>query len=139
MAKKIVIVDDNARLSETMSMCLRWRGHSVQVCHGSADAYLQISAEQPDLLVLDPGLPDSDGWQLANLLAEREFTEIVPIIVVSIQDPDRRTLAKVRPYAYIQKPFDMGQLIQTVEKGLDEGLCLANVKHASAIQDEGGI
>lgn len=121
MTKKIVIVDDNAILSEAMSMCLRWRGHSVQVCHGSADAYLHISAEQPDLLVLDPGLPDSDGWQLANLLAERELTEMVPIIVVSIQDPDRRNLARVKPYAYIQKPFDMGQLMQTIDKGLGEG------------------
>ena len=139
MAKKIVIVDDNAILSEVISMCLRWRGHSVQVCRGSADAYLQISAEQPDLLILDPGPPDSDGWQLVNFLAEREFTEIVPIIVVSIQDPDRRNLAKVRPFAYIQKPFDMGQLLQTVEMGLDEGLCLANVKHTPAIQEEGGI
>jgi DNA-binding response OmpR family regulator len=139
MAKKIVIVDDNALLSEAISMCLRWRGHSVQVCRGSADAYLQILAEQPDLLILDPGPPNSDGWQLVNFLAECEFTEIVPIIVVSIQDPDRRNLTKVRPFAYIQKPFDMGQLIQTVEKGLDKGLCLANVKHASAIQEEGGI
>ena len=139
MAKKIVIVDGNTILSEAMSMCLRWRGYSVRVCHSIADAYLHISAEQPDLMVLDPGLPDSDGWQLVDLLAEREFTEIVPIIVVSIQDPDRRNLAKVRPYAYIQKPFDMGQLIQTIENGLDERLCLANAKHASTIQDEGGI
>ena len=120
MAKKIVIVDDNAILSEAISMCLRWRGHSVQVCHGSADAYLHISAEQPDLLILDPGLPDSDGWQLVNFLAEREPTEMVPIIVVSIHDPDRRNLARVKPYAYIQKPFDMGQLMQTIDEGLGE-------------------
>ena len=139
MAKKIVIVDDNAILSEVISMCLCWRGHSVQICRSSADAYLQILAEQPDLLILDPGPPDSDGWQLINFLAEYEFVEIVPIIVVSIQDPDRRNLTKVRPFAYIQKPFDMGQLIQAVGEGLDEGLCLSNLKHASVIQEEGGI
>ena len=121
MAKKIMIVDDNVLLSEAMSMCLRWRGHSVRVCRSGADAYLYISAEQPDLLVLDPGLPDGDGWQLINLLAERELTEIVPIIVVSIQDPDRKSLAKVKPYAYIQKPFDMGQLMQTIENGFGDG------------------
>ena len=121
MAKKIVIVDDNVLLSEAMSMCLRWRGHSVQVCRSRADAYLYISAEQPDLLVLDPGLPDGDGWQLVNLLAERELTEMMPIIVVSIQDPDRKSLAKVKPYAYIQKPFDMGQLMQTIENGFGDG------------------
>jgi DNA-binding response OmpR family regulator len=120
MAKKIVIVDDNAFLSEAMSACLRWRGHSVQVCHGSADAYLHISAEQPDMLILDPGLPDGDGWQLVNLLAERELNGMVPIIVVSVNDPDRRNLARVKPYAYIQKPFDMGQLMQTIDEGLGE-------------------
>ena len=119
MAKKIVIVDDNAILSEAMSMCLRWKGHSVQVCHGSADAYLHISTEQPDMLILDPGLPDSDSWQLVNFLAEREPTEAVPVIVVSIQDPDRKSLARMKAFAYIQKPFDMGQLMQTI----DEGLC----------------
>jgi len=120
MTKKIVIVDDNALLSEAMGMCLRRKGHSVQVCRSGADAYLHMSTEQPDLLVLDPGLPDSDGWQLVNLLTERQLTETLPIIVVSILDPDRKNLAKVRPYAYIQKPFDMGQLMQVIEKGLGE-------------------
>jgi two-component system KDP operon response regulator KdpE len=120
MAKKIVIVDDNALLSEAMSACLRWRGHSVQVCHGSADAYLHISAEQPDMLILDPGIPDGDGWQLVNLLVERELNGMVPIIVVSVNDPDRKNLARVKPYAYIQKPFDMGQLMQTIDEGLGE-------------------
>ena len=120
MAKKIVIVDDNTLLSEAMSTCLRWRGHSVHVCHSGADAYLHISEERPDLLVLDPGLPDIDGYELVNLLVERKITEMVPIIVVSIYDPDRRSLAKMKPYAYIQKPFDMGQLIQTIDQGLGE-------------------
>lgn len=116
--KKIMIVDDDYLLLKTMDICLSKRGHEVKVFDRGADAVKHLFEERPDLLVLDIRLPDCDGWFIAELLGKLQRLEQVPIIVISVLEPDRRKVAKIKPYAYIQKPFDMGRLVQTVERGL---------------------
>ena len=123
--KKIIVVDDDALLSKTIDICLSKRGHDVKVFYSGADAVSCLFEEKPDLLVLDIGLPDCDGWFLAKLLKRLEWAEKVPFIVISVLEPDRGKVAEVKPYAYIQKPFDMGQLVQTVERSLSEERYLA--------------
>ena len=116
--KKIIIVDDDALLTKTIHMCLSKKGHDVKVSFTGADAVRCLSEEKPDLLVLDIRLPDCNGWSLARLVEKRERAEKVPLIIISALEPDRERMAEVKPYAYIQKPFDMEQLIQTVERSL---------------------
>ena len=120
MGKRIVIVEDDALLSTTVGISLRNRGHCVRVFHRGTDAALHLSEEKPDLLVLDVRLPDCDGWSLAGFLERLKLLDGIPVIVMSTLEPDRRKVAEVRPYAYVQKPFDIGQLIETVEQGLSE-------------------
>ena len=120
MGKKIVVVDDDSLLSKTIDICLSKRGHDVRVCYSGVDAVKYLFEEKPDSVVLDIRLPDCDGWFIARLLEKLEGLEKVPVIVISVVDPDRREVAEIKPYAYIRKPFDMGQLVQTVEKSLSE-------------------
>lgn len=118
--KRILIVDDDTLLSKTIDICLSKRGHDVKVFYSGADTVKYLLEGKPDLIVLDIRLPDCDGWFIARLLEKLEWTEKVPIIVISVLEPDRGKVAEVKPYAYIQKPFDMGQLVQTVERSLSE-------------------
>lgn len=120
MGKKIVIVDDDVLLSEAVSIGLRERGHCVSVFHCGTDAAVHLSEDKPDLLVLDIRLPDCDGWSLARFLERLDLTDGIPLVMMSVLEPDRKMVAEVKPYAYIQKPFDVGQLMQTVERGLRE-------------------
>ena len=116
--KKIVVVDDDSLLSKTIDLCLSKRGHDVKVFYSGADIVTYLFGEKPDLIVLDIRLPDCDGWFISKLLEKLEWTEKVPVIVISVLEPDREKLAEAKPYAYIQKPFDMGQLVQAVEASL---------------------
>jgi len=116
--KKIVIVDDDALLSKTIDMCLSKKGHDVKVVYTGVDAVTHLFDEKPDSILLDIKLPDCDGWFIAKLLDKLESTKKVPLIVISVLEPDRGKIAETKPYAYIQKPFDMGQLIQAVEGSL---------------------
>lgn len=118
--KKIVIVDDDILLTQAMDMCLSQRGHEVRSVYTGVDAVKCFFKEKPDLMVLDIGLPDCNGWFLAKLLAKLEAAENMPVIMMSVLDAEREKLAEVKPYAYIQKPFDMGQLIDTIESVLKE-------------------
>ena len=120
MGKKILIVDDDSLVSKTIDMCLSKRGHEVKVFYSGVDAVKYLFEEKPDSIVLDIRLPDCEGWFIAKLLEKLEGLENVPVIVTSVLDPDRSKVAEVKPYAYIQKPFDMGQLVQVVERSLSE-------------------
>lgn len=125
--KKVVIVDDDTLLSKTIDICLSKRGHDVRVFYSGVDAVRYLFEEKPDSIVLDIRLPDCDGWFIARLLEKLEWMEKVPVIVISVLEPDRGAVAEVKPYACIQKPFDMGQLVQTVERSLSEEKPLAAV------------
>lgn len=120
MGKKILIVEDNSILAKTIDICLSKRGHDVRVFHSGADAVKYIFEERPDSIVLDIKLPDCSGWFIAEVLDKLEWAREVPLIVTSVLDPDGHKVATIKPYAYIQKPFDMGHLLQTVEQSLSE-------------------
>jgi len=116
--KRVLVVDDDVWLAKSIEMSLRKRGHEVTALRNGVDAVRCLFDYRPDLIVLDIRLPDCDGWFLAGLLAKLGLTETVPLVVISVLDPDRGKVAEAKPYAYIQKPFDMGQLIQVIEGGL---------------------
>jgi len=116
--KKIVIVDDDALLSKIIQMCLIKKGHDVKAFYSGADAVKYLFEEKPDSILLDIRLPDCEGWFIARLLEKFEWAQTVPLIVISVLEPDGNKVAEVKPYAYIQKPFDMGQLMQAVEASL---------------------
>jgi DNA-binding response OmpR family regulator len=122
MGKKILVVDDDSIIAKIIDMSLSRRGHEVKVFHSGVDAVRHIFVERPDSVVLDIRLPDCDGWFIAKLLEKVEGLEKVPIIVTSVLEPDHRKVDEHRPYAYIQKPFDMGQLVEAVEGSLSGGL-----------------
>ncbi len=125
--KKVVIVDDDPIISKTIGICLNKRGHDVKVFYSGVDAAKHLFEEKPDSIVLDIRLPDCDGWFIAKLVEKLEWLAKVPIVVISVLEPDRRKVTEIKPYAYIQKPFDMGQLVQTVERSLGEPKPLAAV------------
>ena len=122
MGKKILVIDDDTLISKMIDLCLTKRGHSVSVSCSGVDAVKYLVEETPDSVVLDIRLPDCEGWFIAALLDELRGAGKVPVIVTSVLEPDRRKVAQFQPYAYIQKPFDMGRLVQTVESSLRQYL-----------------
>ncbi len=118
--KKILVVDDDSLLAKTIDICLSRRGHRVDVFDNGAGAIKQLFEDTPDLIVADIRLPDCEGWFIAQLLEKLNLSQKIPLIIISVLDPDRSKLAAVKPKAYIQKPFDMGQLILAVERSLEQ-------------------
>ena len=116
--KKILIVDDDHLLTRTIDLGLRNRGYEVKVIYSAAAAVKSLIHEKPDLIVLDIRLPDCDGLFIPELLRELEMAQGVAVIVMSVLDPDREMIKLNKPYAFIQKPFDMGEFLHLVERSL---------------------
>ncbi len=123
--KSIMVVDDDPLITKTILLYLQQKGYKVDIFHTGIDALCHLSIERPDMIVLDLRLPDCDGWLIARLLNKMEWAEQVPVIIMSVLEADNERMDEIKPFAFIQKPFDMGYLLQTIEEGFNEINALA--------------
>ena len=113
----ILFVDDEKAIQRTMVPLLRSRGYAVSTAENGKDALESVSAERPDLVVLDLGLPDMDG----TVVCERiRAGSDVPIIVLSARLAERDKVLALDRGAddYITKPFSPEELLARVRAAL---------------------
>jgi len=106
---KILLVDDDEALLRALRIGLSARGYEVELARSGAEGVTQSSLTQPDVIVLDLGLPDMDGVDVCRRV--RQFSA-VPIIVLSAAATEERKVAALDLGAddYITKPFGMAEL-----------------------------
>jgi len=106
---KILLVDDDEALLRALRIGLAARGYDVELARTGAEGVTQASLAQPDAIVLDLGLPDTDGVEVCRRI--RQFSA-VPIIVLSAAANEERKVAALDLGAddYITKPFGMAEL-----------------------------
>jgi two-component system KDP operon response regulator KdpE len=107
----VLIVDDEPHLLRALSMNLSGRGYRVTSATTGIAALELAAAQQPDLLVLDLGLPDIDGLEVIRRL--RQGTADMPIIVLSARSASQEKVSALDLGAtdYVTKPFDMNELV----------------------------
>lgn len=114
---KILIVEDEHRISNFMSAVLSANGYDIVTAHTGKESYSMISSHCPDLVILDLGLPDMDGIDIIR--AVREWTSL-PIVVVSARMHERDKVEALDAGAddYITKPFGTGELLARIRTAL---------------------
>ena len=81
--RKILVVDDNADAAQSLAILLRLRGHEVQVALGGAEALQMVDDNLPELVFLDIGMPDIDGYEVARLLRAELDGDTMGLIAVT--------------------------------------------------------
>ncbi|HEX8189642.1 MAG TPA: response regulator transcription factor [Pyrinomonadaceae bacterium] len=116
MAKRILVVDDEAKLLRAVAVTLREEGYEVSTASGGAEALVSASASVPDLVVSDIRMPRMDGYQLARALRSNPRTELIPVVFLTAKSERRDRLAGIRSGvdAYLVKPFDPEELLAVV-------------------------
>ena len=117
---RILVVEDESAIAETVLYALRAEGHEVRHCLLGSDA-LRWQCEQPfDLAVLDIGLPDIDGFALLRRL--REHADL-PVIFLTARDGevDRVVGLEIGADDYVTKPFSPRELAARVRAVLRRG------------------
>ncbi len=109
---KIMIVDDNVDAAEALSMFLEASGHTLVVEHESRRALERARIELPDVCLLDIGLPEMDGNELAQRL--RAISETSKIVLIAVtgygQDHDREASFAAGFDHHMVKPIDTDKL-----------------------------
>lgn len=118
--RKILVVDDDPALRRLIRANLEITGHRVLEASSVLDG-LRILIEQPiDLVLSDVRLGDFSGWGLLALLRESPPNHKVPVILVSGEQARPELVRQLQPDDYVEKPFDIRELVARAERALDK-------------------
>ena len=114
---KVLVVDDEPPIRKLLRMGLGTQGYHI-IDAPNAKAALELMAAEPDLVILDLGLPDMQGLELLRQIRQRR--EDVPIVVLSSRGDE---VAKVEAFDlgaddYVTKPFGMEELLARMRTAL---------------------
>ncbi len=116
-SKKILVVDDEVDLVETVRFPLEMEGYQVLISYNGEDALNQARKENPDLILLDLMLPKLDGYKVCRLLKFDDRYKHIPILMLTAktQEKDKALGMETGANEYITKPFEMEELIEKVK------------------------
>jgi len=119
---RILIVDDEPMIRDLLEQALSMMGQSVETCSSGRKALETLTAQPFDLVMLDVGLPDMDGFEtMAAIQAQSPQT---PVILISGDAADQsrdKALAK-GAFAYVIKPIRLEDLAETIREALNNNL-----------------
>jgi PAS domain S-box-containing protein len=109
---RILVVDDSEDTADTMGTLLEMAGHAIQIAHSGPAALEAAATFQPDVVLLDIGLPGLDGYQVAERLRADPTMEGVTLIAASGygQEEDRRRSMEAGIDRHLVKPVDLKEL-----------------------------
>ena len=113
---KILLVEDNEMNQDMLSRRLKGRGYTVVIAKDGAQARAMALSEKPDIILMDIGLPDMDGWDVTRLLKADEQTRKIPVIALTAHAlvTDRNKAFAVGCDGYDTKPVDFARLTQKI-------------------------
>jgi two-component system, OmpR family, KDP operon response regulator KdpE len=135
-APHILVIDDEPQIQRAIRTILTEKGFKVSTASRGEDALTLAAANEPDIVILDLGLPDMDGVEVCTRL--REWTQC-PIIILSVRDSERDKVAALDKGAddYLTKPFGIEELLARVRVALRHSMnshgSQSKVIHAGAI------
>jgi len=120
--KHVLIIEDDAAMREMIATSLRIRGFHVREAADGLAGLRLLEAYDPDVVVVDLGLPVATGFDVVKELRAVTSTRMTPVIAISGFE-DQLKIAKESPefLAALAKPFDPEALLRTVERATAGG------------------
>lgn len=117
MPEKILVVEDEIALQETLAYSLKKEGYAVETVGDGRAALDAARRLKPDLIVLDIMLPEMDGFEVARIL-RKEMSTAILMLTARDDEIDRVVGLEVGADDYLTKPFSMRELIARVKAQL---------------------
>ena len=113
----ILVVEDDAAVRNLMAVTLETRGYRYHLAQNGAEALIEATTHQPDVMLLDLGLPDMDGVEIIRKV--RSWSGM-PIIVISARTDDADKVEALDAGAddYLTKPFSVDEMLARLRVAL---------------------
>lgn len=112
--KKILIVDDDPDILESLRLMLSLRNYEVETFTKGQEVFK--TDFQPDLFLLDVWLSGEDGRDICKQIKETPSTQNIPVIMISASQALKNSVLEVGADAFLPKPFEMETLLSTIEE-----------------------
>lgn len=112
----VLVVDDDRAMSRLLKQNLEGGNTEVIEAASGFECIRALQQFHVDLVLLDVRLPDFSGWGVLSLLRLTDRLRDMPVIVFSEDPPNNALMERLRPDDYIQKPFDMRDLLARVSR-----------------------
>jgi len=114
--QRILVVDDDRQIARLVREYLEKAGYFVLVVYDGETAVSTLRREEFDLLVLDLGLPDMDGWDITRMVRADHRLSTLPIIMLTarIEDSEKIIGLELGADDYIPKPFNTREVVARV-------------------------
>lgn len=117
--KKILLVDDDKGVVETVKFLLQTEGYSVLTATNGEEGLDQARKENPDLILLDILMPKVNGYQMALTLSQDPKLKNIPVVLLTATAQVAGSIKIQTPAKYkVFKPFSSEELLSTIKKAL---------------------
>ncbi len=117
---KILIVDDEPRMCNSLKVLLSHHGYEIHTCNTGKEAAEYLAKNGFDLVLLDTVLPDMDGRQVMGYIKKESPETLVTIITEHASIESAIEALRSGAYDYVRKPFEDEELLKTVTNALDQ-------------------
>lgn len=114
--KKILFADDEKSIRKLLEVRLKKNNYDVVLADGGLEALEKVKSEKPDLVILDVGMPDKNGYLVCNEIKANPETKHIPVIIFSSWVKNKNKDEDGVADAYIAKPLDPELLIAKIEE-----------------------
>ena len=120
MPKRVLVVDDNRDAAESLGMLLKTFGATVHIAYSGAEALESLEAHHPSVVLLDIGMPDMDGYEVARRIRKRPGFKDVTLIALTGwgQERDRQQSRSAGIDYHLTKPANVS-VLETLLMSLD--------------------
>jgi len=124
MSKRILVIDDEAMITKSLQKLLKKEGYDATIVSNGTEALKEVQTNDFDLIVIDIRMPQMDGIETIQAIREYlrlgEKNPIPEIVITGYADEQKYKCAvDLKVAAYIYKPFDTKEFLDTIKKVLD--------------------
>jgi two-component system nitrogen regulation response regulator NtrX len=121
MKARILVIDDESAIRDTMRMILEYEGHDVLAAGSGPEGLAMVEREAPDLVFLDVKMPGLDGLEVLSRL--RGLSDALPVVIISAHGTSATALeaGRLGAFRFIEKPLSKEQVLDAVREGVELG------------------
>ena len=114
--RRILLVEDNMDSAESLGEVLEFWGYQVSISRDGKQALAQAEVIHPNVVLLDIGLPEMDGYEVARRLRREPYMEKAMLVALTGYNPDQQRNQEAGFDYYFTKPVDLDALEQLLKQ-----------------------
>jgi CheY-like chemotaxis protein len=115
---KVLLIDDEPDIRKTTGRILEKRGYEVVEAENGKKGLEILKYDLPDIILLDVMMPGPDGWEICDIIKGDRKLKDIPVVMFTVMasEEDMEKSRECGADAHINKPFNIDELLETVER-----------------------